>query len=159
MYPYHFSLLVHFIGVGCLFAALLGGFVITMQYRKAADYPTKLIHLRSLKYVGLFSPAGVVILVLSGIGNMVLQEHRYTLFSDAWLSVKLVLVAISFLSGAYFAGQSIRRAKLIGRALASGTEVDTTAVRALDSRLMISYGVQSILLLAVLALSVVRPVG
>ncbi len=158
MYLVHFSLLLHFVGIGLLFAALFGGFILNRQYRLAEDPKIQVLFLRSIRLVGLLSPTGILLMLLSGIGNMTLGGHKYTLFSDGWLSAKLVIVALLILLGVFLGLQGTRRTRLVlKRVEARTTDEEEHLIRSIDIQLMASSIVQFGLLLIVMFLSILRP--
>ena len=97
-------------------------------------------------------------MLLSGIGNMTLGPHHYTIFSDGWLSTKLVFFIILTGVGVFFGIQSGRRTKLVQRVVAgSAPEGAESTIRALDRQQRWFYVLEAILLLIILMLSIVRP--
>ncbi len=160
MLAFQLSLVVHLVGVGMLFTTIFAGLIMHAQYRRAADWNTKLLHLKSLRRIGLLSPAGVAVMILSGIGNMTLGPHHYTLFSDGWLSAKLMVVVLMIGAGAYQAIQGSRRTRIIAR-LADGSELDVPEHRlhSLDDQIFLFYVIQTVLILTIIILSITRPQG
>ena len=158
MQPIHYSLLLHFVGVGLIFTTIIGGWLLNGQYRRAADWNTKVLILKALRPIGLLSPLAVVVMLLSGVGNMTLGVRTFTLFSDSWLSYKLVFFLILVVSGIFFGVRSARRSKLIGQ-LAAGSAPGNVheVLRALDRQQVIAFLFQVVLLLLILALSIVKP--
>jgi uncharacterized membrane protein SirB2 len=151
-------LTLHLVGVGMLFTTVFAGVVLHLQYRRADLWPERLLHLKSLRMVGLLSPLGTAIMVLTGIGNMTLGPHRYTLVSDSWLSVKLLLFAVMVLLGVLFAVLGSRRAKLAALLAAEPAKAGgETRLRAMDGRLLAALIIQGVLLVAIIALSIARP--
>jgi uncharacterized membrane protein len=158
MLPIYYSLLVHFVGLGMIFTTLFAGWILTSQYRRSKEWGVKIAHLKSLRAIGLLSPIGVLIMLISGIGNMTLGPHPYTLFSDAWLSMKLVLFVFLVVAGVVAGIRSGRRTKLVHQ-VAQGTAPDKAEepIRALDRQLRWFYILEAILLLGILALSIAKP--
>jgi uncharacterized membrane protein len=160
MYPIHISLVVHFIGIGMLFTALFGGWIVNGQYRSAPDWQTKLLHLKTLRRVGLMSPFGIIVMLLSGIGNMTLGPHKYTVFSDGWLSAKLALFLVAIIIGVLGSFQSIRRSRIVTKLSAGDTE--TTAegnLRSIETQVRLTSFLLFVLIVAIIILSVSRPLG
>jgi len=158
MLPIHYSLLLHFIGLGLIFTTIFGGWILTGQYKRSKDWSTKVLHVRSLRAIGLLSPIGVLIMLVSGIGNMTLGPYHYTLFSDAWLSTKLVFFVVLAGLGVFFGIRGGRRSKLVHHVAAgSAPEGAEDSIRALDRQQRWSYVVQAVLLLIILGLSIVKP--
>ncbi len=160
MYSIYFTLLFHFIGIGLLFTALFGSWIVGGQYRSAPDWQTKALHLKTLRRIGLMSPIGIVIMLLSGIGNMTLGPHKYTLFSDGWLSAKLALFLVAIIIGGLSSVQAMRRSRTVSRLAAGETEkVDEHSLHTVETQLKISSTLQFLLILAIIMLSIVRPLG
>jgi uncharacterized membrane protein SirB2 len=156
MYPIHISLLLHFIGIGLLFTSLCGGWILHRQYRKAADWSTKVVILNALRPLGLLSPVAIAVMIVSGIGNMHLSNLG--LFSAPWLSIKLVVFVIAVVAG-IVAGVRGKRRSAMALRMAAGEAAGGTAekIRALDRQLSLSMVFQALLLLVILLLSIVKP--
>jgi uncharacterized membrane protein SirB2 len=153
----HYSKLLHFIGIGIIFASLLGGLILHAQYRKAPDSNSKLIILKALRPIGLLSPVAVVVLLLSGIGNME-GSMTYGWFTTAWLSTKIVLFIIVAVSGIVFGVRSRKRGKLVTQiAEGNAPEGAETILASMDNQQRFFYIVQTALILTILALSVIKP--
>ena len=161
MYPWQYSMVLHLVGVGMLCTTIFAGLLLHTQYKRTDEPGAKLLVLRSLRLIGLLSPAGVALMLLTGIGNMTLGPQHYTLFSHAWLSAKLLLFLLMVASGVFFAVQGARRARLVARITVEPAEARQEArrLRSLDTQLVVAFVVQGILLLAILTLSVARPQG
>ena len=158
MLPIHYSLLVHFVGIGMIFTTIFAGWILTSQYKRAADWNAKGMHVRSLRAIGLLSPIGVLLMLVSGIGNMTLGPRQYTLFSDAWLSTKLVFFVVLAALGVFFGVKSGRRTKLVHHlAAGSAPEGAEKSIRALDRQQRWFYILEAVLLLIILMLSIVKP--
>ena len=158
MSPMQFSLLIHFVGLGLISTTIFAGWILTGQYKRSKDWSAKTLHVKSLRAVGLLSPIGVLVMLVSGIGNMTLGPHPYTLFSDAWLSTKLVFVVLLAAAGVFFGIKSGRRTKLVHH-VAAGSALDGAedAIRALDRQQRWFYIIEAVLLLIILILSIVKP--
>jgi uncharacterized membrane protein len=152
----HVSLLVHLIGVGLIFTTLFGGFILEMKFRRAKDPATAQLILKLIRPIGLLSPLSIVVMLLSGTANMHLTGMG--LFSASWLTLKLVLFALAAISGVLFGIKGSRRAAIVSR-LAGGETPDVSerTLRTLNRQQLIFYVVQTVLILAILTLSIVRP--
>jgi uncharacterized membrane protein len=158
MLPIHYSLLVHFVGLGLIFTSIIAGWILTGHYKRSGDWNAKSIHVRSLRAIGLLSPIGVLVMLVSGIGNMTLGPRPYTLFSDSWLSTKLVLVVLLVAAGVFFGIKSGHRTKLVHRVAAGSAPGDAEeTIRALDRQQRWFYVLEAVLLLIILVLSIVKP--
>ena len=156
MEPIHVSLLVHFIGIGMIFTSLFGGWIVTGHYRKAADWKTKAAMLRVLRPIGLFSPAAIVVMIVSGFGNMGLLG--YGVFTAAWLSAKLVFFLIMAVAGVIGGVKGGRRGKLVAQmAEGSAPEGSERVIASLDKQQRLFSAFQAIILLIILVLSIVKP--
>ena len=149
-------LLVHFLGFGLLFSTLVAGWILHGQYKNAKEFSTKAVILRSLRPIGLLSPIGILLMLITGIGNM--HVRGLGLFSEAWLSTKIVVYAIASINGIVFGARAGKRGKLIGL-MADGSAPQGTdkSVDALDRQLRLFYIIQFVLLLIILTLSIVKP--
>jgi uncharacterized membrane protein SirB2 len=151
-----FTLFFHFIGLGLISASLVGGWILNNQYKRATDWKVKLAAVQSLRPIGLLSPISIAILLLSGIGNM--EMEGLGLFSATWLSAKLFLFLIAVVTGVIFGGKASRRAKLVAQiAGGKGPEDAEPAIRALDRQQQLFYVLNSVLILAILILSIAKP--
>jgi hypothetical protein len=152
----HWTLLLHIIGVGLIFASLLGGLAIHFRFLGSRDWIARAATLPVAKTIGLFSPAGVIVLLLSGIGNIAALSllHPMPFWLHLKLSIFLVLVALGVWS-------AILARKRAGRivALASGNPPPDTELKLRSNEALISsvYLVQALLTLAVVAISVIKP--
>lgn len=155
MYLIQASVLCHFVGIGLLFSSLFGGFVLQRQYRREESFASRLLLLKAIRSMGLLSPIAVTIVLLSGIGNMTLGPHHYTLFSDGWLSAKLALFAVLLATGSFLAILGSRRTEKAMKFLETNSEPQS--VEALDRQIIVLYLVQFLLIVAILGLSIVRP--
>jgi len=152
----HYSKLAHFIGIGIIFTSLLGGLILHTQYRKAPDYNSKLIILKAVRPIGLLSPVAIVVLLLSGIGNM--EIIAYGLFTTAWLSTKIVLFIVAAVGGIIFGVKARKRGKLVAQiAEGNAPEGAETTLTSMDNQQRFFYIVQTALILTILALSIVKP--
>lgn len=158
MLPFHYSMLIHFVGLGLIFTTIFAGWILAGQYKRAKDWSGKTLHVKSLRAIGLLSPIGVVVMLFSGIGNMTLGPHTYTIFSDAWLSTKLVFYVVLAGVGVFFGIKGGKRGKLVHQ-VASGTAPESAekTIRALDRQQRWFYALEAILLLIILVLSIVKP--
>ena len=156
MSMYNIFLLLHFIGIGMIFAGLIGGFILSRQYKKSTDYPTKLVVLQGLRVFGLLTPFSVLIMVISGIGNM--ESLGYGVFTAGWLSAKLILVVIMIVNGLISGARSKKRGALKAQ-LASGNAPPEAEkmVTLLERQGQLFFFVSAALLLVVLTLSIVKP--
>ena len=160
MLPFHVSLLIHFVGVGMIFTTIFAGWILNNQYKRAGEWSAKAQYLKSLRAVGLLSPLGVLVLLLSGIGNMTLGPLQYTLFSDSWLSMKLVFFLLLAAAGVFFGIKSSRRTRLVIKIAEDPSPAAVEEkIHALDEQQRWFSIIQTVLLLMILILSIVKPLG
>jgi hypothetical protein len=152
----HWTLLFHIIGVGLIFASLLGGLVIHFRFLGSRDWTSRASILPVAKTIGLFSPAGVVVLLLSGIGNIVALSLTNPM--PFWLHLKLSIFLVLVVLGVWGAVLARKRAGLIV-SLASGNSIPDAEkkVRSNDTMISSVYLVQGLLTLGIVALSVIKP--
>ncbi len=156
MLPLHVSLLVHFIGIGMLFTTIFAGWILNARARKAADWNSRLIILKLLRPIGLLSPAGIVVMLVSGIANM--HFANLGLFSAAWLTLKLVFFTLAVISGVVFSVRGVQRTRLVEQFAAGGApEGGERSLAALDRQQRIYFFVQTALIVIILALSIIKP--
>jgi hypothetical protein len=153
---FHWTLLFHIIGVGLLFASLLGGLAIHLTFRGSREWAARSAILRPAKMIGLFSPVGVAVLLISGVGNIMALSLTNPM--PFWLHLKLGLVLVLFALGVWGAILAKKRAGLIV-SLASGNAAPGAepGLRSLESLISSVYLVQGMLTLAVVAVSVIKP--
>jgi hypothetical protein len=95
-------------------------------------------------------------MLVSGIGNM--EALHMGVFTASWLTTKLSVFAIMAINGIIFGAKSAKRAKLIAQmAGGSAPEGTNATIAGMDKQQLLFYFVQSLLLLIILTLSVVKP--
>jgi uncharacterized membrane protein SirB2 len=105
------SLLFHLVGVGMIFTLLFAGPIIESNFRWESDIRMKQHSAKILRNIGLLSPFGALVLVISGIGNMVALEITFAnLFgSAAWLGMKLLLFIVLLAMGMVLSPKTARQ--------------------------------------------------
>jgi uncharacterized membrane protein len=146
--------LTHFLRL--LFSTLVAGWMLHGQYKKATDFSTKAMVLRLLRPIGLLSPVGILLMLLTGIGNM--HVRGLGLFTESWLSAKIVVFVIAMINGLVFGARARKRARLISQ-MADGSAPHGTdgTINVLDKQMRLFYIIQFVLLLIILTLSIVKP--
>ncbi len=149
-------MLLHLLGYGLLFTAGIAGWIISKQYYKASDYKEKAVVLRSAKPLGLLGPIGIVTMLITGVGNM--HMRALGMFTETWLTVKILLFVIAATNGIIFGIRAAKRGKMVGH-LAAGTAPAGTEdkVKSMDIQFRIFYMVQITLLLLIVTLSILKP--
>jgi len=153
------TLFIHFIGIGLLATSLFAGYILNRQYRRTSDPGSKAAILRSMKPIGLLSPIGSLIMLLSGIGNM--HVLGYTLLDlPGWLAYKIVFFALALISGVIFGITSGKRGKLVQsmNAGSAPTGAEET-LRGYDRQIGMFYPVIALLFGIILLLSISGRIG
>jgi len=151
-------LFFHFIGMGLFVTVQAAGFILEMQYRKAPTLEAKAVLLRALKPIGLLSPLAVVIMLVTGIGNMV--ELGLGVFSMGWLTGKIIFFAIAVISGLLFSVKARKRGALV-QTMVKG-EAPTNAdglLKDFDKQVGLFYLVSMLLLIVIVGLAVYGRTG
>ncbi len=155
------SLFFHLIGVGMIFTVLIAGPIIEANYRWENDLRMKQHTAKLLRGVGLLSPFGALVLVLSGIANMVVKNITFAnLFgSAAWLGMKLILFVVLLIIGMTTSPKIARqRAMLLDQMNQLNPPEDVNdKMSSLNSTQTISFLVQWILVLLILLLTLFKP--
>ena len=146
-------LLVHLLGFGTLLTVSLAGIILNVQYRKAPDLQSKLVILRALRPIGLLSPIGMALMLLTGIGNM--HVMGIGILSLGWVTAKIFFFAIAAISGIQFGITSRKRVQMV-QMMTKGDapEAAETILRGYDKQLTLFYIVMPVLLLIIVGLSV-----
>lgn len=153
------TLLFHFIGFGLLMTINVAGFFIGRQYAKVPDLQSKATLLRAMRPIGLLSPVGIVVMLITGIGNM--HALGFSIMElPGWLAYKIVFFALAIISGTIFGIKAAKRGKLVGKMLANQAPPDAEAqLKSLDSQMSWSNIVMPVLLLIILWLSIYGRLG
>jgi hypothetical protein len=152
------SLFFHFIGFGLLVTLNVAGIILNSQYKKAPDLQTKAIILRALKPIGMLSPIAVLLMLVTGIGNM--HSLGLDLMSMAWLAYKIVFFAIAAISGVIFGIISRKRGTLVGSMIKGNAPANANELlQSYDKQIKIGYIVFPILMVIILCLSIYGRLG
>lgn len=170
------TLLLHFIGLGLLVTTMLGGFLMHRQYRKAPDLRAKALILKTARPFGLLSPIGMLLMLVTGIGNMhgigigIVQTiigSRNLLFTQSvegidfwWLSAKLVFFAVAFVAGIVLGIFAKKRGTLV-HAMSLGDAGPDAGERLglYDTILTAGHIIMPVLMITILYLSVYGRLG
>ncbi len=148
--------LFHLIGFGMIVTLLLSGPILERKFKRAQTLEAKLALQKALKSVGLLYPMAVILLLLTGMGNMYYRELG--LFKAGWLTAKIIFFAILVVNGAMAGARAGKRGRLIEQ-LARG-ETPPKALSEMqhyNKQQSIFYVTQTVLVLIVLALAVFKP--
>ena len=152
------TLLLHFIGLGLIITTIAAGSILNAQYRKSTDLQSKATILRALRPVGLLSPVGMLIMLITGIGNM--HSLGLGLLTLGWLTAKIIFFAIAVFSGVLFSIISRKRGSLIQQMVAGNAPGNADELlKGYDRQVGLSYFVMPLLLLIILYLSVLGRLG
>ena len=147
------TLLLHLLGFGILFTVSLAGLILNSRYKNAADVHTRLIILRTLRPIGLLSPVGMAIMLVTGIGNM--HSIGAGLLDYGWLTGKIFLFAIAVISGILFGITSRKRTQLLESIVKKEVGADAERLlKSYDAQIGLFYIVLPLLLVIILWLSV-----
>jgi hypothetical protein len=152
------TLLLHFIGFGLLMTAAVAGFILDRHYHKATDLVSKAAILKASKPIGLLGPTGVVIQLLSGIGNM--HALGFNLFETQWLLIKVIVFAVAATTGITFGIMAKKRGMLVGQMAAGKAPADAAAtLQGYDGKLGIFHLVMPVFLIVIICLSIYGRLG
>jgi uncharacterized membrane protein SirB2 len=155
------SLLFHLVGVGMIFTLLFAGPVIESNFRWENDVRMKLHSAKLLRSIGLLSPFGALVLVISGIGNMVALEINFTsLFGSAWwLGIKLLIFAALLALGMAWSPKTARQRQLLLEHLSQPNPPEDIDDRmdSLNKRQTTFFVVNWVLVVIILLLTLFKP--
>ena len=152
------NLLLHLIGFGLLATTSVAGLFLHLQYRKAPDLEAKAALLRAMRPIGLLSPVAVLILLVTGIGNM--HAIGAGLLTLGWLTAKIIFFAMAVISGALFSIKSKQRSALVQKMISGGAPpYSEDRVELLDRQILLFHIVMPLLILIILYLSVIGRLG
>lgn len=152
------NLLLHLVGFGLIAATAVAGIVLHLQYRKAADVRAKATILRAMKPIGILSPVAMLILLVTGIGNM--QMIGVGILTLGWLTAKIIFFALAVISGVLFGIKSRQRGELVQKIAAGGAPpFAPERLQALDRQITLFYVVMPLLLIIILYLTVIGRLG
>ena len=152
------NLMVHFLGFGLLITVNVAGFILNNQYKKAPDIQSKSVILKSLRPIGLLGPVAVIVMLVTGIGNM--QALGYGLLDAGWLTAKIMFFAIAAISGILFGAKAAKRGKLVQQMVSGTAPANADALLAsYDRQIGLFHFVMPVLLLIILYLSIYGRIG
>ena len=152
------NLVIHFLGFGLFVTVLVSAFIVERQYRKATDIHAKATLLRVMRSIGLISPFAMLVMLLTGIGNM--HALGIGLFDFGWLTAKVIFFAIAAVNGVLYGIRGRKRGELVTRMAKGDAPADADAtIKDYDKQQWIFYIVNVILLLLIVSLSVYGRLG
>jgi hypothetical protein len=152
------TLLLHFIGLGLLMTAMVGGILLHSQYKQAPDLRSKALILKSARPFGLLGPIGTLVMLVTGIGNMhAIGAGWLTL---GWLSAKIVLFIVASVAGIFLGVLARKRGALVhAMSLGDGGPGAETRLASLDRTIAAGHFLLPVLMLAILYLSTIGRLG
>ncbi|MFZ1081835.1 MAG: hypothetical protein WAO19_07910 [Candidatus Kryptoniota bacterium] len=155
------SLFFHLIGVGMIFTLLFAGPIVETNFRWENDISMKRHAAKLLRNIGLLSPFGALVLMLSGIGNMIgLNISFVNLFgSSAWLGIKIIFFIVLLAMGMVLSPKTARqRASLLEQMSQQNPPEDINdKLSALNKRQTIFFVANWVLVLLILVLTLSKP--
>lgn len=153
-----FTLLFHFIGFGLFVSLTVMGFILNSHYKKAPDLQAKAAILRIGRPIGILSPIAVLLMLITGIGNM--HALGLGLLDMGWLSAKLVIFLFAAILGGIGGGKMRRRGKLVGSMISGAAPADAPKeLEKLDKQISLIHMILPVLLLCILYLSIYGRLG
>ncbi|HET7153323.1 MAG TPA: hypothetical protein VFJ29_06125 [Candidatus Kapabacteria bacterium] len=156
------SIFIHVIGFGIVFGMMLVGPIIEKQFQTATDWSARAKLGMVSKRLAMFSPVAIIILLLSGIGNM--MTFGFTMsdaFSGAawWLGVKIVLFVCLALNGIFNARKlgEARGVIIMGAMQGKGGAEAEAALQATYKRMNMFFRIQGFMLTVVVIMAIFRP--
>jgi hypothetical protein len=152
-----FNFVLHLIAFGTLSASVVALYVLDRKMRSEGDVGKKLYLGGLMRIFALFGPFNTVVLLLTGIGNMV---NRYGTGGpwtiETWLIVKIIIFFILVFNGMVVASRLSQKRMMLLKAVAenSAPADSEQQLAAVNSRFSVLFIVQFILLLTVVILSV-----
>lgn len=158
---FHISLFFHLIGVGMIFTLLFAGPIIEANFRWENDIRMKQHAAKMLRSVGLLSPFGALVLILSGVGNMIFLHISFgDLFGSAgWLGIKLIFFAVLLGIGMAVSPKTARqRAMLLDQMNQINPPEDANErMEALNSKQTVFYVANWALVIIIVLLTLFKP--
>ena len=155
------SLLFHLIGVGMIFTLLFAGPIIESNFRWESDVRMKLHAAKLLRNIGLLSPFGALVLVISGVGNMVALGVSFgDLFGRAaWLGLKILVFIILLAMGMALSPKAARQRLMLLEHMSQPNPPDDIDEKmdSVDKRQTIFFAVNWVLIIMILLLTLFKP--
>ena len=152
-YEHEISVYFHFIGMGLLVTMAVAGMILERNYRKAATLQDKGLILGILKQIGILSPFAILLLLVTGIGNM--HSLAIGLFTFGWLTAKIMFFAIAAVSGITFGITARKRANLVGKMIGGQAPANAQELlKGYNKQVLLFHVVLDLLFFIILALAV-----
>ena len=155
-------LFIHMIGFALIATVIVGSIVGERQFRLSTDWSQRARVGMMMKNIGLISPVASLLLLASGIANMVtfgFSTSQAFGGAAAWLGIKIVVFFVAVINGTVV---SIRMGKkrqgiLMGVKNGGSSEQAEAALKATYSTMNIFFCVQGLLLLTILVMVLFKP--
>ncbi len=151
------SFFFHLLGFGLVVTTLVAGLVLERKFRSEQDLRLKLYVGGLARTMGLLSPFAVLLLLITGIGNIV---NRYagtsvSWYQEGWLVAKIIFFVILLLNGMLYGPRISRnRTKLLKSLQEDSAPVGAEkGLVSLNHQMTLFYLVQGLLLLIIVYLS------
>ncbi len=160
------TLLLHFIGFGIIATLNIAGTILNGQYKKAPDLQTKGTILRAMKPIGMLSPVAIIIMLVTGIGNMQMIGIRFVgatidgtyepgILDVGWLTGKVILYLIIAIYGVMFGIKSSKRGALVGAMIQGKAPANADELlKQYDKQINMSYYIFPLFVIAILFLAI-----
>jgi len=151
-------LFFHFIGFGLIVTLNVAGIILNRHYKKAPDLQQKGVILRAARTLGLLSPVAILIMLVTGIGNM--HSLAFGILTVGWLTAKIILFAILATSGVLFGIKARKRGALVKSMVSGNAPSNADELLAeYDKQISLSYIVMPLLTIMILCLSIYGRLG
>jgi len=152
------NFIIHLIGFGLIFTALLGGWIVERRFREEKNWDQKLSIGKISRRFGLLSPLASAVMLITGIINIFnLYDGNVSLwYTEGWLIAKIILFAFLLVNGSVFGPILVRRRKKLIQEIVEKTahEDAENTYTILSKSISTFYLVQMLLLIIILCLSV-----
>ena len=160
------TLLIHFIGFGIIATLNIAGIILNNQYKKAPDLQAKGAILRAMKPIGMLSPAAIIIMLVTGIGNMQMIGIRFVgttvdgtyepgILDIGWLTGKVILFILVATTGVMHGIKSRKRGALVGSMIQGKAPANAEELlRQYDKQINLNYIIFPIVVTAILFLAI-----
>lgn len=153
--------ILHLIAFGLVSATLLPVIVLNRKLVAETDFGRKMQIGGVMRIFASFGPYNVILLLLTGIGNLYNRFHgtEVAWHSESWLVIKIILFAILALNALLVAPGLMKNRMMLIKSFVDKTapEGAEQKLTGYNTKVMLFLFVQTVLLLAVLYLSVFGP--
>lgn len=149
--------LLHYVGMAMLLTPIFVAPMFERGIRKAPEKTVAFMYQQLFRRIGLLSPFGSLLLLLSGIASMYFSG--YTVFSHGWLTAKIILFGALVVNGGMINPPLMRkRSRLIEQMIEGNSLEHAEGILATYNRQQsIFLLVQTLIVIMVLYLAVFKP--